>query len=159
MPILLKFTWPDGTSEKQKFNDDACVNDLVHFAKIQKPDTKPPSFYSGYPPVRLDYDSGSSSLSSIGIKSGQLITIKEGEVPYPLRRVIDADNSCLFNALSYACHRSRELFNPPEWRNVASMVVQESSEQYSEAILGKTPEAYSQWIRQETSWGGEIECK
>ena len=89
MPILVKISWPDGTSARHKFADDACVNDMIDFVKSTRPDAPPPSFYSGYPPNKLIFESKTTLLASLGIVSGQLIIIKEGETPNVVRRIID----------------------------------------------------------------------
>jgi hypothetical protein len=158
MPILLKLSLPDGKNEKNKFNDDSSVYDLIDFVKTNTSEKRPPSFYLGYPPVRLEWSSNAALLTSIGVTSGQLITVKFGEMPFPLRRVINADNSCLFNALSYACHHCRDLFSPSEWRQVAADAVVDNPDKYPPSFLGKSADDYATWIKQDSTWGGEIEC-
>ncbi|CAN0100248.1 unnamed protein product [Laminaria digitata] len=84
-----------------------------------------------------------------------------GEVAPPVarkqmvRRIIDADNSCLFNAVGYALRRKRKVGS--ELRQMITEAVRGSPEVYNEGILGKTPEEYCAWISDTKSWGGEIE--
>lgn len=72
-----------------------------------------------------------------------------------VRRIIDSDNSCLFNSVGYAMHRSRAL--APRLRVVIATAVQSSPDEWSEAVLGKAPGAYCDWITRPSSWGGAIE--
>lgn len=84
-----------------------------------------------------------------------------GEVGTPVarkkmvRRIIDADNSCLFNAVGYALRRKRKVGS--ELRQMITEAVRGSPDVYNEGILGKTPEEYCAWISDSKSWGGEIE--
>ncbi|CBJ33311.1 OTU-like cysteine protease [Ectocarpus siliculosus] len=72
-----------------------------------------------------------------------------------VRRIIDADNSCLFNAVGYALRRKRKVGT--ELRQMITEAVRGSPEVYNEGILGKQPEEYCNWISDPKSWGGEIE--
>lgn len=71
------------------------------------------------------------------------------------RRVIPADNSCLFNAIGFLL--PERFSGPTQLRQVCSEAVLRNSARYSEAILGKSPAAYSAWILDAEKWGGEIE--
>lgn len=71
---------------------------------------------TGYPPKPLEGD-GSATLLSLGVRSGSVLVVKEplgagtanGSSTKPssvfLRRVVPADNSCLFNAIG-CVHRA-----------------------------------------------------
>ncbi|CAM9845018.1 unnamed protein product [Scytosiphon promiscuus] len=72
-----------------------------------------------------------------------------------VRRIIDADNSCLFNSVGYALRRKRKV--GAELRQMITEAVRGSPEVYNEGILGKKPEEYCAWISDPKSWGGEIE--
>lgn len=72
-----------------------------------------------------------------------------------IRRIIDADNSCLFNAVGYALRRKRKVGS--ELRLMITEAVRGSPDVYNEGILGKSPEEYCKWILDTKSWGGEIE--
>ncbi|CAN0446185.1 unnamed protein product, partial [Discosporangium mesarthrocarpum] len=72
-----------------------------------------------------------------------------------VRRIIDADNSCLFNAIGYTLRRSRKVGT--ELRKMIAEAVRASPDTFTEAILGKEPEVYCSWIMDPKSWGGEIE--
>jgi ubiquitin thioesterase OTU1 len=73
------------------------------------------------------------------------------------RRVIDADNSCLFNAVGYLMVRDRKQMNAV-YRDLVATEIRENPTQYTSDILeGKTPEEYVAWVRNPEKWGGEIE--
>ena len=72
-----------------------------------------------------------------------------------IRRVINADNSCLFNALGYVMHRDKT--NPARLRRLIADTVRHDPDQYNEAFLGKPPTEYAAWIQNDAKWGGEIE--
>ena len=75
-----------------------------------------------------------------------------------VRRVIPADNSCLFAALSHAFHGSagrRERAD--ELRRIVAESVLADQVEYNEGTLGQTPESYAKWITKAENWGGGIE--
>jgi len=62
-----------------------------------------------------------------------------------IRRVVDADNSCLFNAIGYCMEKDRKLGT--KLRRIIADCVRNRPDVYTEATLGKTPEEYSDWIQ------------
>ncbi|CAL6274074.1 unnamed protein product [Bathycoccus prasinos] len=72
-----------------------------------------------------------------------------------VRKVIDADNSCLFNAIGYVFFRS--LAKATELRKVVHDAVLSDPDTFSEAALGKPPKEYAEWVLQPNSWGGQVE--
>ena len=82
----------------------------------------------------------------------------QGDGEKLVRRVIPADNSCLFAAIAHAFGGSagrRERAN--KLRKVVCEAVLANSDEYPEAVLGKSPSEYVEWISQPDSWGGGIE--
>lgn len=73
-----------------------------------------------------------------------------------IRRVVPADNSCLFNAVAYAME-AREVDLGMSLRHIISAFVESDPETYNEIFLDKAPEVYQNWILTDTSWGGAIE--
>ncbi|CAJ1438455.1 unnamed protein product, partial [Effrenium voratum] len=69
-----------------------------------------------------------------------------------VRHIIPADNSCLFNSVAYAMGDSSG-----ELRDMVAAVVISSPDVWTEAMLGKDPEAYADWIMDSEHWGGGIE--
>eukprot|EP00798_Chlamydomonas_sp_ICE-L_P022763 gene22763-29931_t len=72
-----------------------------------------------------------------------------------VRRVIDSDNSCLFNAMGYVMEHSR--LKSKELRGVIANVVSSNPDMYNEAFLGKENAEYCKWIQEPSKWGGAIE--
>lgn len=72
-----------------------------------------------------------------------------------VRRVVDADNSCLFNAIGYCMEKDRKLGS--KLRKIIADTVKNRPDIYTEATLGEAPAKYAQWILDPTKWGGEIE--
>jgi ubiquitin thioesterase OTU1 len=90
------------------------------------------------------------------------LTTTGGEPPatvdpdgFVVRRVMDADNSCLFNSIGYCMKRSRT--HSKMLRKIVHDTVLGDPEAYSEAVLEKPTNEYAEWISKETSWGGQIE--
>nr|XP_020633577.1 ubiquitin thioesterase OTU1 isoform X3 [Pogona vitticeps] len=79
-------------------------------------------------------------------------------LPVLARKVVPADNSCLFTSVYYVVEGG--VYDPgcaPEMRNLIAQIVASDPESYSEAVLGKTNQEYCEWIRREDTWGGAIE--
>lgn len=74
------------------------------------------------------------------------------------RRVIDADNSCLFNSVGYCIYGSaRGRKAAPTLRTIICEAVMTNPDVFSEPVLGKEPFEYCQWIMDPQKWAGEIE--
>ena len=71
------------------------------------------------------------------------------------KKVIPADNSCLFNAINFAINQNAE--NPEVIRDIITAEIRSNPEDYNAAILGKDPEEYCKWISNKETWGGGIE--
>jgi ubiquitin thioesterase OTU1 len=72
-----------------------------------------------------------------------------------VRKVIDADNSCLFNAIGYIFFRS--LHKAKELRKIVADSILDDEETFSEIMLGRPPKEYAEWILKPNSWGGQTE--
>lgn len=78
--------------------------------------------------------------------------------PTLARRVVPADNSCLFTSVFYVVEGG--VYDPacaPEMRGLIAQIVSSDPAAYSEAVLGKSNEEYCAWIRRDDTWGGAIE--
>ena len=82
-----------------------------------------------------------------------MITTRDGAHVY--RKIIEANDSCLFNSLGYAFYASREL--APKLRKFVADKILADPINFNHAILGRNPKDYSAWIQTSTSWGGAIE--
>jgi ubiquitin thioesterase OTU1 len=69
------------------------------------------------------------------------------------REVIDADNSCLFNAIGFLVGR----VDPMYYRKIIAETISSDPIMYSVDFLGKDPNEYISWILNLEKWGGEIE--
>jgi ubiquitin thioesterase OTU1 len=78
---------------------------------------------------------------------------------YAVKRKIESDNSCLFNAVAYTLEgsQSRIKTKAPGLRQVIADIVKFESEFYSEVVLGQPNSEYCHWILKSDSWGGAIE--
>ncbi|CDW86261.1 ubiquitin thioesterase otu1 [Stylonychia lemnae] len=87
------------------------------------------------------------------ILDNYVITTSDGMFMY--RRIIKADDSCLFNCIGLALKCS--LNESSKLREVIAKIVRSDPINFNEAILGKSPEEYAQFISGQNSWGGAIE--
>lgn len=116
------------------------------------------------PPAAPVQQQGNGASFDVPLANGTVMT----------RRVIDSDNSCLFNAVGYVMEHSRtqstrlrcgvllvytceEDHHDCNCRRVIADAVINDPLTYTDGFLGKEPEAYCTWIQQPSSWGGGIE--
>ncbi|KAF0740821.1 hypothetical protein AaE_008721 [Aphanomyces astaci] len=118
---------------------------------------------SGYPP-KLIVGDNSELLTKLGITSGSVVTLKE-EVTLAstkpstatfVRKVIAADNSCLFNAIGY-CLGKGDKQNGQALRSIVKDKILSDPSVYNPTFLGRAVDEYCAWIMDDKSWGGEIE--
>lgn len=72
-----------------------------------------------------------------------------------VRRAIESDNSCLFNAVAYNLERTRSAAR--RLRQVVKNQVQADPLTFNDGMLGKENHAYQEWIMNMDNWGGPIE--
>lgn len=72
---------------------------------------------------------------------------------YLILRNIPDDNSCMFNAINYALKQDTVA----EMRQICASYIASDPDKYCEPVLGRTNDAYCQWITKKDSWGGAIE--
>lgn len=78
--------------------------------------------------------------------------------PVLARRVVPADNSCLFTSVYYVVNGG--VYDPdcvPQMRSLIAETVWANPAVYTEAMLGHTNEEYCSWIKRADTWGGAIE--
>ncbi|XP_069489324.1 ubiquitin thioesterase OTU1 [Ambystoma mexicanum] len=131
----------------------------------------------GFPPRSLELSDGEASLGGLRIQSGDTLIVEEDTsktktdmaskpkiqesrdvLPGLSRKVVPADNSCLFTSVYYVVEGG--VYDPacaPEMRNLIAQIVASDPESYCEAVLGKSNEEYCDWIRRDDTWGGAIE--
>ncbi|XP_049843017.1 ubiquitin thioesterase OTU1 [Schistocerca gregaria] len=74
-----------------------------------------------------------------------------------MRKIVPADNSCLFTSIGFVLGGKVDPTCASYMRQIIAEEVINDGDSYSEAILGKPPRAYCDWILRPDSWGGAIE--
>jgi ubiquitin thioesterase OTU1 len=100
---------------------------------------------------KLPGENITSTSSNIGNKTDQIDFSKFSV----LRKIIAADNSCLFNSINYAINQS--ISEPQLMRELIATEILSNPEIYNAAILEKDPDKYCDWIMRNDTWGGGIE--
>lgn len=140
---------------------------------------------SGYPPKPLDLNRYDRTLDEVGVISGDTLIVEERQIcsettqrqpstppdsrrPHIedsqldrpgilMRKVVPADNSCLFTSIGFVLGGKVDPSCAPFMRQIIAEMVASDSDRFSEAILGQPNSAYCEWILKPDSWGGAIE--
>ncbi|XP_022178795.1 ubiquitin thioesterase OTU1 [Myzus persicae] len=113
--------------------------------------------------IIAEVDSTSASVQQLKVQTESNIlkhvTEQEvgDEVPLILRKVVPADNSCLFTSMGFVLGGKIDLGSGNYMREIIANAVKDNQIEFSEAVLGKPNEDYCEWIRNPNSWGGAIE--
>ncbi|KAM8756227.1 ubiquitin thioesterase OTU1 isoform 1-T2 [Acanthopagrus schlegelii] len=176
--LRLRCKTKNGSHIMQGLTHQSCVQELK--TKVEELTGIPcdvQKIMVGYPPSSLDLRNGDAHLKDYPIKSGDTLIVEEEKnkpktqahptvtkvprleaSPMLARRVVPADNSCLFTSVYYVVEGG--VYDPacaPEMRGLIAQIVSSDPTAYSEAVLGKTNEEYCTWIRRDDTWGGAIE--
>jgi len=75
------------------------------------------------------------------------------------RRIVPADNSCLFTSVDFVLHDGARVDTDAmqSLRCIIADAVEADPVTYNEAFLGRPNYEYCIWIKDESSWGGAIE--
>uniref|UniRef100_A0A1B6GCP4 Ubiquitin thioesterase OTU n=1 Tax=Cuerna arida TaxID=1464854 RepID=A0A1B6GCP4_9HEMI len=141
----------------------------------------------GFPPKPLDLNEDEKTLVEIKINSGDTLIIEEKALPpginesasasierpsneirrhtsvdldvpgVLLKKVVPADNSCLFTSLGFTLRGQVDLSVGAYMRKVIAGELASDPDKYNEAILGRPNADYRAWIKKPESWGGAIE--
>ena len=140
----------------------------------------------GYPPKAIDISNDNATMSTLPFRSGDTLIVEEDESQAPApassvqederldtlltsqledgpkgiltRRVVPADNSCLFTSTHLVMNEGDfNLQAASELRQIIAGIVSTDKTTYSDAFLGKSNKDYCKWIRDKNSWGGGIE--
>ena len=163
--IKIRIRWSGGNT-LVTVSKSLSLNDL---RKIIAEKTSIPARYQelrkGYPPAVLSLPN-KVSLQEASINSGETILVERLSTPLieesdlenmiMFRRIIAADNSCLFNAVAYAAE-TRNKNSGSFLRGVIAASIESDVHTYNQTLLGRPPEEYCQWINLNSSWGGGIE--
>lgn len=76
----------------------------------------------------------------------------------PIRRFMNSDHACLFNAIAYSANRFTYNKNSAnKLRQIVAEIILGDKKKYNKAILGKSNLDYANDIAYPFTWGGEIE--
>ncbi|XP_039605066.1 ubiquitin thioesterase OTU1 [Polypterus senegalus] len=178
--LRLRCKAKNGTHLMQGLTTLSCVHELKDkVAELTGIPCEVQKIMVGFPPSSLDLSNGDAYLRDFPIKSGDTLIVEEEKnkmtshsvgnsktsgiqvndsSPVLARRVVPADNSCLFTSIFYVVEGG--VYDPtcaPELRNLIAQIVANDPRSYSEAVLGKSNRDYCIWIRRDDTWGGAIE--
>jgi ubiquitin thioesterase OTU1 len=126
------------------------------------PQPAPQPAATGGAPMAVEDDEEAMLAQAIALSQGGSVPAQPAAPPPAavgeqlVRRVVPADNSCLFVCVAHALEggdRSRA----GALRETVAAAVLADQERFSEAVLGRPPHEYAQWIRNKEHWGGGIE--
>lgn len=138
--MLLKLILEGGRSARVSLPDTATQSDLME--EVRKAGG-PPRFSLVAPGGVLK-----DGLLTAHVRSGTAIRVVEAK---PMeRRVVPADNSCLFTAVSVLTGKSN-------LRQVVAESVLLDHERWNAGVLERSPEAYAEYIMDSKTWGGSVE--
>ncbi|KAK6631621.1 hypothetical protein RUM44_006150 [Polyplax serrata] len=184
--LMLKVKTKSGQTVIKELSKTSTVQDLkVHLSQKFKISPNALHVLSGFPPKPLNLSNVTQTLEAIGLNSGDTLIVeekgcvqnKENEKPMLtadeitahifeeqlncpgilMRKVVPADNSCLFTSIGFAVSGKVDTLCGSYMRKIIADHVAQDTDTYSEAILGKPPKAYCDWIQKSDSWGGAIE--
>ncbi|XP_068675000.1 ubiquitin thioesterase OTU1-like isoform X2 [Montipora foliosa] len=172
-PLVLRCQYKGGRRNKlEGLLTSSTVSDLQE--KIWLVTEVPPHaqrILSGFPPKQLLWKTMDDSLSSMDIRSGDTLIIEEDKkVPCVsldsykkllsgtalgkiTRKVVPADNSCLFSSVSYVMLGNTSYAS--ELRNLIAKCVSSDPQTYNAVFLGRSNSDYCNWILDKEHWGGE----
>ena len=174
MPMKLRLRLPTQREPKDIEIDDDTACGLLPFiveAECHIPATNM-RLLSGFPPKPLSADE--SVLVRAVLRDNDVLIVQAGEAIVKqgstdgkyvapssdkaifVRRRVPGDNSCLFHAAAYVL-RNKSRTDGPALRQECADVVLANRDVFTASILGQNPVDYAQWLRQKTSWGGQIE--
>jgi len=122
---------------------------------------------SGFPPKELDMSDAEKVIQEMAIRSGDTLIIEENkDTPQVIaeqprkqqlvRKVVPADNSCLFASVSFVMLSGNTEF-ANDLRQLAATCISDDPVTYCEAFLGKSNAEYCSWLSGADHWGGAIE--
>lgn len=75
-----------------------------------------------------------------------------------LRQIVPANNSCLFTSIYYVVENGKLNLDCQKFmRELIAQTVKADPHTFNEAMLGKKNSEYCEWIKNTTTWGGQIE--
>jgi ubiquitin thioesterase OTU1 len=136
---------------KQELENQLSITTIPEYIELK----------TGFPPKPLLDNTKTLLDYNLGDRETLRLTLTEQPVQILkntsglIRKIIPADNSCLFNAINYAMNTC--LDNPDIMRELIAVEIKSNPDIYNEAILDKNPFDYCEWIMRNDTWGGGIE--
>ncbi|KAJ1481153.1 hypothetical protein T484DRAFT_2746985, partial [Baffinella frigidus] len=127
------------TLDVQQDTTVASLRDLIA-GKAQIPSSRQ-KIMAGYPPRALSPSRNGETLESVGVRDGDMLRVCKTAARTFSRKIIPADNACLFNSVAFCLEGGRSDM-APELRALIAGVVLSDPEGYCEAVLGKPPREY-----------------
>lgn len=139
---------------------------------------------AGFPPKPVDLNTIDATIERVGIVSGDTLIVEEKQIVFNgleqkrdnfgrshivdqesfvdtpgvlMRKVVPADNSCLFTSVGYVLNGKVDTSCVSYMREIIANSVALDPEEFSEAFLGRPNSEYCKWILKSDSWGGAIE--
>jgi len=82
-------------------------------------------------------------------------TVQVPTTPKMIRKIVPADNSCLFASISFVMLSDTSFAS--DLRMLAANIIAGDPETYNEVFLGKPNWEYCEWLTKKDHWGGAIE--
>ncbi|XP_034944875.1 ubiquitin thioesterase OTU1 isoform X2 [Chelonus insularis] len=160
---------------------DTVYNLKVKLTEFTGIESKALHILYGFPPKVLEVSNDTLTLKEVGIMSGETLIVEEksvfseflndniqssshlisdGNSHVPgtfIKKVVPADNSCLFTSIGYVIGGKINSDCSSFMREIIANTVAADPEEYSEALLSKPNKEYCKWILKPESWGGGIE--
>ena len=168
-----------GQSTIKNLTDESTLFDLCsEVSRLTSLDVADLKLMLGFPPMPLCLDDLSVCLSDAGVRAGDTLVAQcnhratlertrnddsrlvehlcgnGGVSGFLVRRVVDADNSCLFSSFNLVMRLQRDAYTT---REEIARVVNSDRQTYNSGMLGRDNAEYCAWILVESSWGGAIE--
>lgn len=99
--------------------------------------------------------SGSSSGSSGSSSKCEMCEAPRPPPPRVERHVVPADNNCLFTSMGYLL--DNQMDRAGYYRSAVAAAIRADPATFNAAVLGRTPAAYEEYIKNPQIWGGGIE--
>lgn len=184
-PLTLRVKARNGQHILKDLTQDTTVQDLQsRLANLTRIPVGCLRILHGFPPKPVDLSHSQHSLNILKLQSGDTLIVEEdaeaksraeatrqelvtqqiqdqcqNQQGILTRRVVPANNSCLFTSIDYVMEEraSVNLASAKPLRKLIANAVAGDRTTYSEAVLGKSNSEYCRWIRNDESWGGAIE--
>lgn len=111
-------------------------------------------------PSQPETEENSRKKAKTATTNSDIPSVYNSKFHYTILRNVPDDNSCMFNSIIYAMFAIRGEVVTEEvhkLRSIVSDAIGSDRELYSELVLGRTNDKYTQWILRQDSWGGAIE--